>query len=135
MEDQHCTGTLAHAPEASGESDGGPPGGKRRTFACCRHRVCPWQCQLRAAAHSVVGANCCGVARMVGVVGPRRMYLPAQINTSAPTRVVPTCVRVQPRDSIQTRRVGVVVLLFRFNAGAHCVAIQIFSLQYVQLFS
>jgi hypothetical protein len=126
MEGQYCNGALAHALEGRGRAAAGRGG--KRTFACGRHPAYPLQSD-GAAAHSVVGANCCGVARRAGVT----MCLPAQINTNAPTRIVPASA-VQPSGSRQSRCEVVVVLLFRSNAGARAGAVQRSSLRYVQLF-
>jgi hypothetical protein len=100
---RYC-GWLANVPRIMKESDDGPSRDKR-TFACCRRPVPPLLCGLRAVAHNVVGANCCGFARMAGVVGPRLMCLPAQI-TPAQLRGSFLPQRAQPSVSIQTRRVG-----------------------------
>jgi hypothetical protein len=51
------------------------------------------------------------------------MCLPAQINTNAPTRIVPASA-VQPSGSRQSRCEVVVVLLFRSNAGTRGGAVQ-----------
>lgn len=95
---------LANVPRMMKGSDGSPSWDKQ-TFAYCRRPVPPLRCGLRAVAHSAVGTNCCGDAKMAGVVGPRLMCLPAQI-TQAQLRGSFLPLRTQPSGSIQTRRVG-----------------------------
>jgi hypothetical protein len=114
-------GRLANVPRIMKESDGGPSRDKQRTFACCRRPVPPLLCGLRAVAHSVVGANCCGFARLAGVLGPRLMCLPAQI-TRTQLRGSFLLQRAQPSVSIQTRRVGRGVAIFAKSQRTRAVA-------------
>jgi hypothetical protein len=106
MEGLYCNGALAHASIASRASSNGPRGRDGPLPVAGVQRV---HCRVNCARllTAVLGRAAAASREWRG----SRMCVPAQINTSAPTRVVPASAGAAKQSS-QTRCVVVVVLLF-----------------------